>query len=254
MPRGKLLERGDPTMDQISLRFLTLAVAAAAILSIALLPAEGFREEPLALLLLLLLAAGCGMRATHVSYLRIRVTVSDLFVFCALTAFAPMAAPLVALAGVAAAELGPSSRPLSLRTVFNLCAVPLSAATGAWVFVTLGGREALQLSEIMGRLLLSGLAYFAVNLGLVALAVHLETRRSILSTCLSFGPWTAVSCLTSLLLGAGLVLVFESLGPLGLALGVVATGPVAAYSEAHKQPAATGDGSFALGQQATVHQ
>jgi hypothetical protein len=222
------------TVNDARLKLYVLGVGAAALVAIATLPAAGFLERPLTLPLLLALAAAGGARSTRIASIRIQVTLSDLFLFCAIAVLAPLAVPLVALAGVTGALLGPERRPLSLRTIFNLATVPLSAALAARVFLALDGHQAWSPLDQAGPLLVAGGAFYAANLILVALVIHLETGRGVLAAVARFGPWTAVSCLTSLLLGMGLLVLVKALGPLMLVLGFVATGPMAAYLREQK--------------------
>jgi hypothetical protein len=219
------------------LRALVAGTVVAAFISIALLPAAGIFEQPVTLSLLVALAAAVGSRSVHIPYLKMQVTASDIFVFCALVAIAPMAAPLVALASVVGAVLGRGRRPFSIRTVFNLGAVPLSMAAAVFLFLGAGGEAGNPTGSIL-PLLVAAIVYPLFNMALAATAIRLETGRSWFSICKQSISCVLVSSLSSALLGAGLLLVLIEIGPLGLILGVVPALPIAAYLRSHLKRAA----------------
>jgi hypothetical protein len=140
----------------------------------------------------------------------------------------PLAAPLVALASVAGAELGPRRRPFSIRTLFNLGAVPLSMSMAAFVFIGVGGEPGSPTSSIL-PLLVAAVVYPLANLALAAAAIRLETGRGWFGVCRQSISCVLVSSLSSALLGTGLLLVLMETGPVGLVVGVVPAVPIAAY-------------------------
>jgi hypothetical protein len=202
-----------------------VGVASAA--SLLTLPAAGQFEDVLALSLLLGLAAATGSRTVDVPRLGVRLTVSDLFVFCALASQPALAAPLVALAAVAGAVIGWGKSPFSLRAAFNLTAVPLAVSVAAWTMVALDAAGSGLSAGI--ALLVATTAYILANLLLVSIASALK-GRGFSTVFLGAGPCAAISAATSLLLGLGLVMVMDGVGVPGLLLGAAATGPLAAYA------------------------
>jgi len=222
-------------MKSIALKALVAAVGIAGLAGTILLPNDGLRERALALALLLALAALAGSRSVRIPGLRIQITAADVFTFCALATLAPVATPLVALAGVLGAMAGPRRRPLSVRTVFNLGAVTLSAAAAARVFVMFGGTTDVASGHNAVILLASAAVFLAVNLALVAAVVRLETGREALLTIATIAPCAAVACLTSSLLALGLALTLASIGAPAAVLGLLCTGPLVTYFRAHKK-------------------
>jgi hypothetical protein len=222
------------TIRSGALKAFVAGTVVAAFVSIALLPAAGLFEQPLTLALFVALAAAVGTRSVRMPNLRMQVTASDIFVFCALVAMVPMAAPLVALASVAGAEMRRGRRPFSIRTLFNLAAVPLSMSVAAFVFIGVGGESGNPTRFIL-PLLAAAVVYPVVNIALAAAAIRLETGRSWSTICKQSISCVLVSSLTSALLGAGLLLVLLEIGPWGLVIGVVPAVPIAAYLRSHLQ-------------------
>ena len=150
----------------------------AAVAALALLPLTGLVDRAGTVLLLAALAAAVGARPIRIARLRVQVGAFDLFVFGGLLTMAPLAAPLVALAGVIGATLGPHRRPLSMRTAFNLGAVPLSASLAALTFSALLTDGSRDLAELVVPLLVATALYFLANTALAAVAIAVETRRN----------------------------------------------------------------------------
>lgn len=217
-------------MTRTTLLAWTALVAVTSIVAGAALPAASLLDRwPVlgALVALAVLAAGRTVRLPGV---HVQVTVSDLYVFCALFCLPAAAAPIVAFAGTAAAVLGPRARKPSLRTVFNLAAVPLSASAAAAAFQAVAETPVLSGEGFVGGLV-AATVYHAVNLTLVAIAIRLEAHRPVWNTLRSVGGWTGIACLTSLVAGAGLALTITGIGTIGLVTGAAVTAPLAAYAE-----------------------
>jgi hypothetical protein len=222
-------------MKPIALKCLVAAVGIGALAGTALLPRGDLAESAPTLMLLLALAGLAGSRSVRIPGLRIQVTAADMFTFCALATLQPAATPLVALAGVLGAMIGPRRRPLSLRTVFNLGSVTVSAAAAAHVYTMLGGTTSALSGHASLVLLTCAAVFLATNLALVAAAVRLETGRGVVLTITTVTPCAAVACLTSALLAMGMSLTLAGLGPLAAFLGLACTGPLVAYFKAHRQ-------------------
>lgn len=223
-------------MSRATLRAYVIAIDLAAILVTALLPTIGLTRRPWAFGLLLVLAAAVGTRSVRLHARKIRLTAGDAFTFCALEIAGPMAAPLVALLGTAGAAFGSRPRTSFLRTAFNLGAVTLAAAACAWareVILALDGPEAM----MRGLALLGAAAvFFLVNTLLVAGAIRIDTGKPFLAVWNRTGLWTFGSTVASLVLGAGLFWFVETVGPLGLALGLGGAAVVSGFFRSRKDP------------------
>jgi len=211
---------------------LTIFVAAvdfAALASLGLLYTPELLRDPLSLTLLLALAGTVGARSVRLTESGLRVVAADAFIFCALLAFAPAAAPLVALASMLGVAAGKDGKLLSVKAAFNTGAVPLSMAAGTAVFLQLGGSTGGTPGAVL-PLFAAAATFGIVNVLLTTTAVHLGTGRNWLELLRqSFGV-AIVSGITHALLGAGLMWVFAATGPLGLALGLVPVIPMEQYA------------------------
>jgi hypothetical protein len=217
------------------LKMLVLGVATTALPVVA---ATSSIDPPVrgdALALLVALAAVAGAHPVRIPALRCELTATHPAIFCAIAALGPSAAILSAVAGVlgaAAARRG--NGPGGLRLVFNLAAVSLATAAAAWTFHGLGGHAGGPLNTILGPLAAAATVYFLVNSGLVATAIALETRRSLLTSWASSLAWTVPSHFTGLTIAALLLLVLETLGPRGLVLGIPPVWLLVAFYRAHR--------------------
>lgn len=205
----------------------TLAVAGAAVVTASLLPSAGLREGWVAVLGLILLAMVAGNKTIRFPALKVRATASDLYVFVALFALPAIAVPLVALAATSAAVLGPRRPRFSIRTVFNLFAVPLAAGVAAAVYHLMPSLD----SSPFGPALVAVAVFHAVNCVTVSVAIRLETGRSLVSTLCAVGGWSSIACLASLFAAGGLYLALEGLGPIGLVPGLSVVLPFLSFLE-----------------------
>jgi len=212
-----------------------IAVFVAGLAGTLLLSPDGLRQEWLIFLALLVLAALSGSRAVRIPRLRVQLTAADMFTFCAIATLAPMAAPVVAMAGVLGAQFGPDRQPLSKKTIFNLGAVMLAASGAAWCYGFLLGSDGSGVAMATPYLLATGAIYLALNLILVAVAVALENKSKALNVFSVTAPKACVACFASLVLALGLVLVVEAVGPGALVLGLFGTAPLLAYFREHKR-------------------
>jgi len=217
----------------------TLALAATAFLS----PASLF-DRPVTLITLIVLALVVGTRSIRIPRLDVYVIAADAFVFFALIALTPAAAPLVAAASVVGSAVGQNNRFLSIKTAFNLGAVSLSVAAGAWVYVMLGGSSGGVYAVLGGSggaavapsalpLVAAAVTYALFNVPLTATAVHLGTGRSWGVTVRESIGFAVVSNITCAMLGIGLLFVALGAGPAGLALGLVPLLPLEQYIRSH---------------------
>ena len=204
----------------------TVLVGAASIAMISLLPSANLLDNWASMLGLLLLAVVAGPRTIRFPGLKVQATVSDLYVFGALFALPSVAVPLVALAATCGAVLGPGHRPFSLRTVFNLFAVPMSAGVAAFVFQLIPST-----GSAFGPALVAAIVFHALNAATVSVAIRLETGRGLATTLRAVGGWSTVACLASLFAAGGLYLALEGLGPIGLIPGMSVILPISSFLE-----------------------
>ena len=217
-------------MERTRMRTLTVLVVAAAATSVAMLPSEGLLDRWAVLAAFGALAALAGGRTVRIPGVNVQATVSDLYVFGSLFAHPAVAAPLVALAGTAGAVFGPSRRAISIRTVYNLAAIPLSVAAASTAFHAVVGASPSNAFLVVAGFL-AAVVYHFVNVGLVALAIRFETGRSLITTFASVGTWSAVACLVSLIAGAGLFFTMEGVGLIGLIPGLSVALPLSTFFE-----------------------
>lgn len=202
-----------PLMAYVGLVTLTALAAAAT------LPTTGLREHGVALATLLVLAGWVGSRAIQITRLRIQVTAGDAFMFCGMVLVGPLAAPLIALAGILGAIIG-GRRTKAIRAVFNLGTMALAASCAARVHLVLSDVSSLGMASDSVGLLAAAVTYVLVNTLLVALVIHLERGTSMFSAWRSFVVMALNSTVASLLVGLGLYSLYTSLGPLGLLAGL----------------------------------
>ena len=200
----------------------------AALAMLALFPAHELTGSPATLLILLALSAILGAQPIRIQSLRIQVAALDLFILSALLLIDPLVAPLIALVGVAAAVFGPGRRPMSLRTVFNLGVLPLSASVAAVTYLKLVGEGSDPMARFALPLAAASAAYFLVNTILAAIPAAIESRKNIFAAWMDIGPWNGVSTLASMVMAIGLAVLVQTLGPGILALGLLITIPIMA--------------------------
>ncbi len=208
----------------------TCVVAAAAIAAAAMLPSDGLLDSWTVLAAFCALAALSGGRTVRIPGLNVQASVSDLYVFGSLFALPALAAPLVALAGTAGSVFGPARRPLSIRTLYNLAAIPLSVAAAASAFNAIAGDSPSKAVLVVAGFV-AAVIYHTANVGLVAAAIRLETGRTMWKTFASVGTWSGVACLVSLIAGAGLYFAMEGVGLIGLVPGLSVALPMSTFFE-----------------------
>jgi hypothetical protein len=222
-------------MNSIIKKTYVIAVFVAGLAGTLLLSPDGLRQEWLIFLALLVLAALSGSQAVRIPRLKVQLTAADMFTFCAIATLAPMAAPVVAMAGVLGAQFGPDRQPFSEKTIFNIGAVMLAASGAAKAYGSLLGNDSSSATIATLALLATAVIYLALNLTLVVVAVALEKKSKALGVLSITAPKACIACLTSLVLALGLVLAMEAIGPAALVLGLFGTAPLLAYFREHKR-------------------
>lgn len=139
------------------------------------------------------------------------------------------AAPLVALASMIGTGLGGRTPFWSVKTAFNVGAVPLSMAAGSWTFVLLGGTSGAGSNAIL-PLLAAAIVYALINVPLTATAVALGSGRCWIAIVRQAAVLALLSNITCALAGAGLLMAWVVVGPIGLALGLVPLAPLEEYA------------------------
>jgi hypothetical protein len=214
-----------------------LTVALASALAIVSLGAEGLGAELPAVIVLAVLAAAAGTRSVSLPGLDCRVSPSDVFVFAALAGSAPLAGPIVAFAEVIGTLFSGTKRPTFLRTVFNLSAVPLSAAAGAGVMHLarpLCGSFFLCAPVVV---ILGAVVCHTVNFVLFLGALALSGQKEAARAAVGAAPWTHLSVVASAVAALGVVAMLQSVGPVGLLLGLAAVPPTLAYVRQKREAA-----------------
>ena len=129
--------------------------------------------------------------------------------------FGPRVALLIAL-GVCAVEW--SSRRARLhQTLFNVGALTLSGIAGAWVYALLPSTD--WAFVVSGAL--AGAAYYAVSVGLLSLAIALETGETWLKTLRERFVWLFVHYIVYGVIGATIAVAYGTVGVLALVVFAV---------------------------------
>jgi hypothetical protein len=211
--------RGIEIVKSKALRGYVLLVGLAALASYAAAPGGTF-GDPATVLLLLGLTALAGARPVRIPSLRVEFVGTHPFVLCTLAVLGARPAMLAALAGVLGAALVRERQAHPLRMSFNLAAVPLSTAAAAQVFVAFGGSTATTLPNMLAPLAAATTSYFVANSALVSIAVTMERGLSFGEVWRESFLWTVTSYLTGFSVAVALLLVFRTIGPWALVLGV----------------------------------
>ena len=188
-------------------------------------PRDGLGDHLATLGVLLVVSALVGARPVRIPGVHFQLVIVELFVFCALLTLPPVAAPLIAFVAVAGALFGPRRRPLSMKTAFNLGAVPVSAALAAITFGRLAG-EAGNLAASAIALFSAAVVFYLVNTLLAAIVISIQSERAFPMVWLRAGSCSAVSSVSSVVLAFGLVALVGAFGPGVLVAGLVASLPL----------------------------
>ena len=216
------------------LRIYVGAVVLGALGALIALPSHGTLDHPWTLLLLVAITGVAGSRPVRISTMRVQLTVTHPFIFCALGALGPIATVVVSVSGVLGAMTVKRPAPRPIRIAFNLGAQALSAAAAVAAFYALGGRAGDPLVQIMLPLAGATAAFFLVNTGLVSIAVALEKGEKIFDVWKNSFLWTVVSYLTGLTVAAMMLVVQQQLGPWGLALSIPPCWMLLAFYKSNK--------------------
>jgi hypothetical protein len=198
-------------MQSTTLRVFVVTVIVAAAAALVALPSSELLERPTLLALLVALSALAGAYPVRVPLSRYEITATHPFILLALASLSPMAAVVVALAGVLGAAIGrPGRWPAAMRLCFNLGAVALSTAAAAAVFLAMGGGSALDLVALLPPLACATVAFFAANTGLTTAAIALEKRQALFRTWAKSFLWTVVSYFSGLTVAVAMLSVRQA--------------------------------------------
>lgn len=165
-----------------ALSVFVLAVGAAAAATLAAMFADGLPRPPDTLLILVAFAAAAGARPVRIPGLGIEMTPTHPFILVGLAALGPLAAALIALAGIVGAAIGRARKSAGIRLVFNLAAVVLSTGAASQAFFGLDGHLGQLDVETVRALAGAAVTFFLVNTGLVTAAIVLEKRQGFVAT------------------------------------------------------------------------
>jgi HD-GYP domain-containing protein (c-di-GMP phosphodiesterase class II) len=129
--------------------------------------------------------------------------------------FGPRVALLIAI-GVCAVEW--SSRRAQLhQTLFNIGALTLSGIAGAWIYALLPSNH----WEFAISGALAGATYYVVNVGLLSLAIAIETGERWLQTLRERFVWLFVHYIVYGVIGATIAVAYDTVGVLALVVFAV---------------------------------
>lgn len=182
----------------------------------------GSLAAPLPAAALVLGSALVALVPVRIPALRIDVNATQPFVLCAAAAAGPLAAVAADVAGVLTSAYGRQRRPAALHLAYNVAAVVIcsAAAWSAYASIVSWAPETSG-AHLLG-LLAAGAVHYAVNVGLVALALAWELGASVRTRIRGTLSWTAAPAFASVP-AAALMLAAISFSPLlSVAVGVVA--------------------------------
>ena len=205
------------------------AVALAAGTAMTFVSWSGLGDKPVALAALMIIALITGARPVRIPKLKVELVVMELFLFTAMLALAPAAAPLVALASVCGAMFGPRRRPFSIRTVFNIASFVLSAALATLVFESMLASGNPTPAAYGLPLAAAGLVFFLTNTGLAGIVISLHGSDSFFRVWGRSCALTAAPTVTGAVLAVGFASLLIATGPAVLIAGLVVSLPLTAY-------------------------
>ena len=218
----------------LRLRIFILGVFSVALVFVAFLPKVDLRQDPYALLLILVLALIAGARPIRIPAIGTEVSASDPFVFTAVAYLGGIPAVATSILAVLGAAAVRHPKPKVDKLLFNVATVLLSTACASVTFVAFGGVVGGKSMEQIGPLILAASAYFFVNTLLVAMVIRLDTGNPFLTTWFRSGLWTGLSTYTGLTLAVCLLMLLNVMGPIGLALGIPPCWLLITFYRTHK--------------------
>ncbi len=209
-------------MDKKSslIRYYIAAVCTAATAVAYHFAAEGQWAAIGTLACLLVAGGAAGAWPVRLPNVRVQFTVTHPIILCSLAMLGPGPAMLVAVAGVVGATLKGRRKATVVRYVFNMGAQTLAAGLAGWMFLLAGGLAGEHLRDLLAPLLAATVILFLGDNGLVAMVVAIDQSKSFRSVWNESFRWSAVSYFTGLSFACAIILLYESLGVMGFALGI----------------------------------
>ncbi len=198
-------------------------------------PVEHLTESPGMTVLLVALTALVGTRPVHLRWLGVKIAATHPFIFCALAVLGGWPAVLVGLAGIIGAQIGGSKEMVPVHFTFNLGASAMSTGVAWMVFSALGGDLGQPILTLIPPLTAATAAFFAVNSYVVTTVIVLDKDQGFVETWVKTFRWTAVTYLAGMPLAVLMIVMLDSVGPWGLALGIPPTWMILGYYKANKE-------------------
>lgn len=217
----------------IGLRSFVALVDVLAVATIASFAADGFGDLGM-LLFLTALAFVAGLRSVRIPRLSISVTASDPLALFALVASGPLAAIVVSVTSVLGATLAQEQRSY-VRLAFNLGCLPVSIGAAGHVYGLLGGDSTAALTDNVVPLLVAVGVYFLANSMLMACVLSLHGQGNVARVWWESCAWSVTSFAASAGLAAGMLLVAESTGLIGVLVLAPGLMSLAALHELHRR-------------------
>src|SRR5262245_1269186 len=150
------------------------------------------------------------------------VSIAFVFVYAGLLVLGtPAAAVAAAASGISASLLRRAAKPEPRRTVSNAAELVVSSIAAGAVFHLAGGTPGrLELVLEWPAVLLSAVAFFVVNSGLMAAAISLTDDIPFLHNWRTNFLWTGPAYVAGAFLGAALTVGLQTFGPLTLVLSL----------------------------------
>lgn len=209
-----------------------LLVDTAAVVAVLALPRVGLAADPVALLIMVGLAALTGYHPVVIRPLRTTVSASDPFLFATIVALGGLPAVLVGLTSIVSSMIGARMRFSLTKTPFNLAsaAISIAAASSTFDAVNAGTRVPEQILPLT----LATSVYFLVNSTLIAGVISINDSTSFFGTWTRTSLWNAATIYCSTTLAVGLLFVVDVAGPAALILGVPPLWFFRAYHKSHR--------------------
>ena len=180
-------EKAEAGLSRAAITYIAVVACASlvlGVLTVRLWPAEF--SSPFLVFICLALASG-GMKVPYPGGSG-SLSVSTVIIMLGLLEFGPSGALILAVGcAVAQTVWHTDGRRKAARLAFNTASVAFSALASAWLFEAplLRGRAEGEFVRIM----LAGVAYFAVNVSLLAMIIALAEKQSFIKVWRSFSYW-----------------------------------------------------------------
>jgi putative nucleotidyltransferase with HDIG domain len=205
-------------MLSLYVRFVIVAGAAAVVHSIVGL---GSAPHPLEWFLFATLVILTGSFTLNISAINASISVADTFLIAATLLFGP--APATAALAIDTFVLSWRKGYTWQRVAFNAVAPALSLWVAGHVFFLITGAAPLssndaRIGPLIPALFFLATIYFALNSGLIAIAVGLESRRPPLQIWYDHFLWLSIGYFAAASVGLGLIVILRQVGLAAVAM------------------------------------